>query len=171
MKLTSIFHLLTITGAASAIPVDPEKALASETHDTSSIDLLPRAGDDYPYKSSCNTAHDIDPWNFYKCECTSFVAWRLNAINEIDFTNHYKSQHWGDASHWDDAVRAAEVKMDKTPKKRAVAQTDEGAGHVAWMKSVSKDGKKVTVEEYNWRRDRYGVRTVDKGEFEWYIHL
>ena len=170
MKLTFMLYLLTITGPAFAVPVDLQNSLDNETRNTSSV-ALPPSGNDYPYKSSCNTAHDIDPWNFYKCECTSFVAWRLNTINKINFTNHYKGQHWGDASHWDDAARAAEVKMNKTPKKGAVAQTDERPGHVAWVKSVSKDGKKVTVEEYNWRRDMYGVRTIGKGDFEWYIHL
>jgi surface antigen len=75
---------------------------------------------------------------------------------------------------WDNAARASGVKINKTPKKNAVTQTDKsgsGLGHVAWVKSVSKDGKKVTVEEYNYRKDKYGVRTVDKGKFQNYIHL
>ena len=42
---------------------------------------------------------------------------------------------------------------------------------MAWVKSVSKDGKKVTVEEYNYHKDKYGVRTVNKGDIQWYIHL
>ncbi|KAJ1985791.1 hypothetical protein EDC05_006501, partial [Coemansia umbellata] len=28
--------------------------------------------DDYPYPSQCD---GVDPWNYYKCQCTSFVAW------------------------------------------------------------------------------------------------
>ena len=44
-------------------------------------------------------------------------------------------------------------------------------GQVTWVKSVSKDGEKVTVEEYNYKKDKYGTRTVGKEEFDWYIHL
>jgi len=174
MRFTTIIHLLLATGAAFAAPSNPETTVDLETRDASGGEILPRAGDDYPYKSSCNTKNDVDPWNFYKCECTSFVAWRLNNVNEIKFTNRYKGQHWGNANLWDNAARASKVKINKTPKKGAVAQTDKsgsGLGHVAWVKSVSKDGKKVTVEEYNYHKDKYGVRTVNKGEFQWYIHL
>lgn len=164
MKFTTIFNLLLATGATLAAPSDPNL----EARDPSTNALLPRAGDDYPYKNSCNTKNDVDPWNFYKCECTSFVAWRINDVKKI------KGQHWGNANLWDDAARKSGVKINKTPKKGAVAQTNisgSGLGHVAWVKSVSKDGKKVTVEEYNWKKDKYGVRTVDKGDFQWYIHL
>ena len=87
----------------------------------------------------------------------------------------YKGQHWGNANLWDEAARKSTgVKIDKKPKKNSVAQTDKsgsGLGHVAWVKSVSDDGKKVTVEEYNYKKDKYGTRTVGVGEFEWYIHL
>lgn len=102
------------------------------------------------------------------------MAWRLNDVKKIKFTNWYKGQHWGNANLWDNAARASGVKINKTPKKGAVAQTDKsgsGLGHVAWVKSVSKDGKKVTVEEYNYKKDKYGTRTVDKEAFQWYIHL
>jgi surface antigen len=173
MKPTNILPLLLFTATtALAFPAnqDVKPTLDLSTRNS----LIPRSGDDYPYKNSCNTAHDIDPWNFYKCECTSFVAWRINSVLGIKFTNQYKKQHWGNAELWDNAARASGVKINKTPKKNAVAQTDKsgsGLGHVAWVKSVSKDGKKVTVEEYNYHKDKYGVRTVDKGEFQNYIHL
>jgi surface antigen len=176
MKLHPILNLLLFTATTLALPTDQEvePTLDLSTREPSSSEVFARAGDDYPYKNSCNTAHDIDPWNFYKCECTSFVAWRINSVLGIKFTNQYKKQHWGNAELWDNAARASGVKINKTPKKNAVAQTDKsgsGLGHVAWVKSVSKDGKKVTVEEYNYHKDKYGVRTVDKGEFENYIHL
>ncbi|KAH7150622.1 hypothetical protein DER46DRAFT_664579 [Fusarium sp. MPI-SDFR-AT-0072] len=31
---------------------------------------------DYPYKNSCGP---VDKWLYFKCQCTSFVAWRTNA--------------------------------------------------------------------------------------------
>lgn len=174
MKFTIIFNLLLATGATFAAPSDPETAPNLDTRDASPSELIARAGDDYPYKNSCNTKNDVDPWNFYKCECTSFVAWRINDVKKIKFTNQYKGQHWGNANLWDDAARKSGVKINKTPKKGAVAQTNKsgsGLGHVAWVKSVSKDGKKVTVEEYNYTKDKYGTRTVEKDDFQWYIHL
>ena len=92
----------------------------------------------------------------------------------LTLTSCSAGQHWGNANLWDNVAKASGVKINKTPKKCAVAQTDKsgsGLGHVAWVKSVSDDGKKVTVEEYNYKKDKYGTRTVGVGEFEWYIHL
>lgn len=52
MKLTAIFNLLA-TAITLAAPIDQEleTALNIEARDASSSDLLPRAGDDYPYKT------------------------------------------------------------------------------------------------------------------------
>lgn len=174
MKLTTFLSLLLAPSVAFTAAIDPEAEQGLDARDDTSSKLFTRAGDDYPYKNSCNTKNDVDPWNFYKCECTSFVAWRINEVLNIKFTNWYKGQHWGNAELWDNAAKALGVKINKTPKKNAVAQTDKsgsGIGHVAWVKSVSKDGKKVTVEEYNYKKDKYGTRTVNKGDFQNYIHL
>jgi surface antigen len=167
MNLTSILSLL-LAAATTALAL----AIESETLEPS---ITKRSGDDYPYKTQCASANRVDRWNFYKCECVSFVAWRINQVLDIKFTNMYKGQHWGNANLWDEAARkSAGVKIDKKTKKNSVAQTDKsgsGLGHVAWVESVSEDGKKVTVEEYNYKKDKYGTRTVGVGEFEWYIHL
>lgn len=59
--------------------------------------------------------------------------------------------------------KPAGVEIDKKPKRNSVAQTGEsgsGLGHVAWVKSASKDGKRFVVEEYNCKKDKYAVRTV-----------
>ena len=42
-------------------------------------------GDDYPYKGQ----KGVDPWLFYKGECTSFVAWRMNNSDK-KFSNNMK---------------------------------------------------------------------------------
>lgn len=87
MKFTTILDLLLATTTAVAAPFTPNL----DTRDSSSgSNLISRAGDDYPYKNSCSTKNDVDPWNFYKCECTSFVAWRINDVKKIKFTNWYK---------------------------------------------------------------------------------
>ncbi|KAK3293583.1 uncharacterized protein B0H64DRAFT_419290 [Chaetomium fimeti] len=122
---------------------------------------------DYPYKSSCG---GVDPWNYYKCQCTSFVAWRVNKRLGIKFHNQYKGTNWGNANTWDDAARRTGVKVNNTPKPGCIAQSNAGGyGHVAWVTAVN--GNKVTIEEYNWaKREGYGKRTVSKGSFN-YIHL
>ncbi|KAF8252529.1 CHAP-domain-containing protein [Wilcoxina mikolae CBS 423.85] len=122
---------------------------------------------DYLYKTRCGI---VDPWRYFTCQCTSFVAQRINQRLGIHFTNTYKGHKWGNANTWDDAARASGVKINKTPKPGCVAQTDVGsAGHVAWVSAVN--GDTVVVEEYNWNKKLgYGVRTVAKEKFN-YIHF
>jgi surface antigen len=122
--------------------------------------------DDYIY-DNCS---GVDKWNYYKCQCTSFVAQRINQRLGIHFTNQYKGAAWGNANSWDNAAKATGVKVDGTPKPGAIAQTNAGSyGHVAWVSAVN--GNTVTIEEYNWvKKEKYSVRTVDKSAFN-YIHL
>jgi surface antigen len=122
---------------------------------------------DYPYKSSCG---GVDPWNYYKCQCTSFVAWRINKRLGVKFHNQYKGTNWGNANTWDDAAKRTGVKVNSTPKPGCIAQSNAGSyGHVAWVTAVN--GNQVTIEEYNWaKREGYGKRTVSKGTFN-YIHI
>ncbi|KAK4151993.1 CHAP domain-containing protein [Chaetomidium leptoderma] len=123
--------------------------------------------DDYPYKGSCG---GVDPWNYYKCQCTSFVAFRINKRLGVKFHNKYKGAAWGNANTWDNAAKATGVKVNSTPVPGCVAQSNTGNyGHVAWVTAVN--GNKVTIEEYNHgTRERYGKRTVNKGDFN-YIHI
>ena len=50
--------------------------------------------DDYPYRGATS---GVDQWNFYKGQCTSFAAWRVNHNLGVSFSNSYKGQHWGNA--------------------------------------------------------------------------
>jgi hypothetical protein len=43
---------------------------------------------DYPYKN--DSPSQTNPWGFYKRECVSFVAWRMNNDNGVAFTNYMK---------------------------------------------------------------------------------
>jgi hypothetical protein len=91
MRLATILNLVLATGVTLAASSSLETAPDLDTRDSpNSGTIIARAGDDYPYKNSCNTKHDVDPWRFYKCECTSFVAWRINDVKKIKFTNWYK---------------------------------------------------------------------------------
>ncbi|KAJ2809587.1 hypothetical protein H4S07_003180 [Coemansia furcata] len=122
--------------------------------------------DDYPYPGQCN---GVDPWRYFKCQCTSFVAWRINSRLGVKFDNYYKGPNWGNANTWGDAARSTGVPINNTPVPGCVAQTNSGsAGHVAWVAKVS--GDSVTVEEYNYKRHTYSTRTVPKSSFN-YIHI
>jgi len=118
-------------------------------------------GNNYPYSGQTS---GVDPWNFYKGQCTSFAAFRARSVNHVGFTNSYKGQHWGNANHWDDAARAAGVTTSSVPHVGDIAQSDAGSfGHVAYVAKVNSNGTFV-VEEYNWAHpEHYGTRTVSRG--------
>lgn len=122
---------------------------------------------DYPYKNSCGP---VDKWKYFKCQCTSFVAWRINERLGIKFHNQYNGTNWGNANSWDEAARKTGVRVDNKPVPGCIAQSNAGsAGHVAWVTKVS--GNTVTIEEYNFNKYRgYGTRTVPKSTFN-YIHV
>jgi surface antigen len=135
--------------------------------------------DDYPSRlRSAPQDSLVDPWLFYNRECTSWVAWRLNSENQVDFYNYWKGEHWGDASHWKAAAVAAGVKVDNNPTRGAVAWWAAGSagssrGHVAWVRTVG-DGA-ITIEEYNYlHRGGYDTRTISSSSSLWpsgFIHV
>ena len=124
--------------------------------------------DDYPYRGQTS---GVDQWSFYKGQCTSFVAWRLNSRNDIAFFNQYRGEHFGNANSWDTAARNAGIPVDLTPTVGSVAQSDAGEfGHVAWVAAVHTDDT-VTLEEYNKNgTEAYGTRRVSTTGFE-FIHF
>jgi surface antigen len=125
--------------------------------------------DDYPARLR-NAARDsiIDPWRFYNRECTSFVAWRMNSANNVDFDNFMGGGRFGNAYNWDNNARALGYRVDHVPARGAIAESDT-QGHVAWVASVG-DGE-VTVEDYNFTRPGdYDVRTVATSTYV-YIHI
>jgi surface antigen len=136
------------------------------------LPLAALASDDYPYKNDSWT--QADPWLFYKRECTSFVAWRMNHNNGVAFTNYMKGGHWGNASNWDNNAVAIGYPVNSTPAVGAIAQWNGGeggagsVGHVAWVERVNSDGS-VVIEEYNWSNPHgYSTRTVRAPR---YIHV
>ena len=126
---------------------------------------------DYPYSQAAGS-YVADAWNFYQCECTSYVAWCLNNRNGISFHNQYKpgtserlpssiaAQYpdgswyygrWGNANNWKNAAEQCGFTVDSTPAVGAVFWTWNGSytstGHVAWVSAVN--GDQVTIEQYN----------------------
>ena len=135
--------------------------------------------DDYPSRLK-NAGQDslVDPWLFYNRECTSWVAWRLNSENGVAFHNYWKNVHWGNASNWKAAAKAAGVPVDDNPTRGSVAWWAAGSagssrGHVAWVQVVG-DGA-ITIEEYNYlHAGRYDTRTISDTSSLWpsgFIHV
>ncbi|NAZ83944.1 CHAP domain-containing protein [Kineococcus sp. R8] len=131
------------------------------------------ARDDYPYRGQ---GTGVDPWNFYKGQCTSFVAWAVRSRLGVSFSNSYQGQHWGNAEHWDDAARAAGISVTGTPRAGDVAVRNGGTyGHVAFVTKVNSNGS-IEVDEYNYvTSDAYSHRTTTVGtqnnQFSTFIHL
>lgn len=126
---------------------------------------LPAAAASYPYPNApdcteaagSNAGCVVDQWNFYQGQCTSGVAWKLNAVNGVAFTNYYKGVRWGNAANWDDAARSVGIPVNGTPARGAVAQWN-ARNHVAWVEKVNSDGS-IVIWEMNYDLHN-GVRTV-----------
>jgi surface antigen len=121
------------------------------------------AGNDYPWSSQCpiNGWHD-DGYGYYKCQCTSFVAWRLRNNNGFSLPRAI-----GNGGSWHIWAKNNGYVVNNTPAVGAVA---EMSGHVAWVSAVHSNGT-VTIEEYNWGFNKlYNTRTVPASNF-WYIHF
>lgn len=119
------------------------------------------ARDDYPYRGQSG----VDPWNFYKGQCTSFAAWALRDRVGVPFHNQYKGQaRWGNAKEWVAAAGRAGVPVYNSPKAGDIAVRLGGTyGHVAFVTRVNSNGT-FEVDEYNYvTAERYSHRTVSVG--------
>lgn len=59
-----------------------------------------------------NLSYFIDKWSFAQCNCTSYVASKLNEAwgnTTPEFKNSYYGQTWGSGYHWFDAARVSEI--------------------------------------------------------------
>ncbi|MGC4897148.1 CHAP domain-containing protein [Micromonospora sp. DT31] len=120
------------------------------------------AKDDYPYKGQST---GIDPWNFYKGQCTSFAAWAVRSRVGVPFHNQYAGQaRWGNAKEWVAAAGRAGVPVYNNPRAGDVAVRLGGTyGHVAFVTRVNANGT-FEIDEYNYvSADRYSHRTVSVG--------
>lgn len=102
----------------------------------------------YPNAPDCNESSGAncvaDAWNYYQGQCTSWVAFRLNQLNGVGFTNRYRGAAWGNASNWGAAARSLGIAVDGRPGLGAVAWYS--AGHVGYVEQVNGDGSVVMSE-------------------------
>ena len=142
----------------------------------------PAAGNTYDYMSVCPASgYDNvgkpgrpDKWDFFQCECTSYVADKLNEKG-VPFGNSYKNVKWHDASNWVVAAKSVGISVDANPKIGDVAWFSYG--HVAYVDSVDSTGN-VTISEYNYNYPKkpylYNSRSINKGTSAYpkhFIHL
>lgn len=134
----------------------------------------------------------LDGRNFPICQCTSYVAHKLNEFwgnTSPRFTNQYYGlTRWGNAHEWFNAARSSAVEIGITgarddfvwdeSKFNAVFPGDVALwnkkvgypdGHVAYVEAAGRDadGKGVawvTVSEYNIIAYNYSRRTLNKSD-------
>ena len=100
-------------------------------------------------------------------ECTWYC---YNRRHELGLSTPFG----GDAAEWIGTAKAAGVKTGSTPKQGAVAVWQRGVkggspqyGHVAFVESVSSDGKSFHLSEYNFNTPKgYGERTIQMSSAE-----
>ena len=137
-----------------------------------------KAANDYPYPSA--SASNVDPWNFYYRNCTSYIAWRMNRDHGTTSSPYYfmntmtgpngTSGTWGNANTWDDTGNAIGFDVNSTPAVGSVAVWNSGTyGHVAYVESVNSDNT-VNVSEYNYGVSLgYGTRNNVTADV--YVHI
>ena len=105
----------------------------------------------YAYARRCPAAgHEdlVDRWGMYMCNCTSYVAWALQA-------NHQRTDWFipgsMDAWNWPNVARRRGLRVSRRPRAGSVAVWPKLArpfGHVAYVTRVEPDGR-FDVSEYN----------------------
>lgn len=116
---------------------------------------------DYPYGRQCPAAgyeDRGDRWNMNTCNCTSYVAWALQANGRrVDWFQLGRM----DALNWPEVAREAGFREGRAPAVGAVAvwpALSPPFGHVAFVTAVHRDGT-FDVAEYNLlRRFRFDAR-------------
>jgi surface antigen len=105
----------------------------------------------YPLAARCPAAgvrDDLDPWKMNSCNCTSYVAWALDANGQrIDWFVPGAMDAW----NWPNVARLKGLIVGSGPRVGAVAVWPKLAkpfGHVAYVTAVHPDGT-FDVSEYN----------------------
>lgn len=117
------------------------------------------ATSDYPWASM--NPDDIDPWDFFYRQCTSYAAFKWRRVFGFDFRPGYEGRS-GDAKNWPSIARSKGYTVTSTPKAPSVISWPSSPvigqyGHVAWVEAVNADGT-IDVSEYNWNRLSFSYR-------------
>ncbi len=137
--------------------------------------------DSYPYPNATHCGCQVDDWDFFKRQCTSYVAWKVNESG-IAFSNNMigpngQRGQFANAGNWDDNALNIGFEANATPEVGSIAVWDPrpgypyymDVGHVAWVEQVSPS---LVISEYNFNYGdgNYNVRTPGLNP-DHYIHL
>lgn len=107
-------------------------------------------GGNYPWASEPNT-YAVDPWLFYKRQCTSYAAWKFQSHYGRVFYNTRPGQ--GSAWNWPALAGDQGYLVSTIPTVNSLVSWPIGPsrpyGHVAWVMAVNGDGT-IDISEYNW---------------------
>ena len=158
--------VVVLAGAVTASTA----AVASGTGDAHS-----QYGYPYPNAPDCNESSGAncvaDKWNYYQGQCTSWVAYRLNTVNGVSFTNRYGGVAWSNASNWKNAANQLQIPVNGTPARGAIAWYS--FGHVGYVESVNSDGSVVMSEMNHDYHNGFRFITIRPGNY-WptgFIHI
>jgi len=120
----------------------------------------------YPYAGLCYpggpACPGYDPWNFCKCQCTGYAAWKRAANGRPFYNLGYMIGLRGHAMYWDDFASLNGYSWSYSPRVGDIAvweqhQIGGGYGHVAIVEAVH--GSKMDVSEYNYIQLSYSYRS------------
>lgn len=135
----------------------------------------------YPHPPACTGggACVADRWLFYRGQCTSWVAYRLNERDGIAFSNSYGGAgRWGNAVHWAAQARKLGITVNTTPSAGAIAwyasTRTAPDGHVAYVERVTSPTSFVMSEMNYDARNGFWVHAITKSAGDWptdFIHF
>ena len=118
----------------------------------------------YPWAAHCpgaGIAEQVDHWKMYACNCTSYVAWALDANGQR--TDWFIAGAM-DAKNWPHVASLANFDEGTQPRVGALAvwpKLSPPDGHVAYVVAVHPDGS-FKVAEYNFgAKEGYAPFTFD----------
>ncbi|HEX9066206.1 MAG TPA: CHAP domain-containing protein, partial [Streptosporangiaceae bacterium] len=131
----------------------------------------------YPYPDPPACTHGgacvADKWYFYRGQCTSWVAYRLNQLNGFAFSNYYGGKgRWGNADNWGPQARSLGITVNSTPALGSIAWYS--SGHVAYVEAVN-SATSLVISEMNYDSDNgFRVQTITPDSGFWptaFIHV
>ena len=125
-------------------------SIAAATALTCAVAVNVHAAPGYPYAARCPVAgrnDRVDRWAMYMCNCTSYVAWALDAHGQR--TDWFEPGEM-DARNWPEVARREDIAVGTIPRVGAVAVWPHLTkfGHVAYVTRVGPRDR-FDVAEYN----------------------
>ncbi|MEP7103794.1 MAG: CHAP domain-containing protein [Candidatus Dojkabacteria bacterium] len=133
---------------------------------------------DYPYANS--PEDEIDQWNTFTRNCTSYVMWKINQAG-LFFNNNPTGPNgqnttMGDAGSWDEHAAQIGYTVDSNPSIGNPANWEPNsggagtAGHVAWVEQVHSNNT-LFISEWNWNYGDGKYFERDNVSGDHYLHL